>query len=123
MRGIDLMHNEVPRLGACEECWSCSSSRSRKISIVAILNCLILPGDDQHSLQASSLVTSLCIRSNEQYDVRIGGHNCIRIKNYLCHDLFSIILTISFLLYSFAVLTECNLSHLYNEWCHTKLTY
>jgi hypothetical protein len=35
-----------------------------KISIVAILNCLIFPGDDyldQHSSQASSLVTSLCI--------------------------------------------------------------
>ena len=38
-------------------------------------------------------------------------------------DFFSIMLTISFLLYCFAVLTECNLNHLYNEWCHLKLTY
>jgi hypothetical protein len=37
-----------------------------KISIVAIFNCLIFPGDDyydQRSSRASSLVTSLCIKS------------------------------------------------------------
>jgi hypothetical protein len=38
-------------------------------------------------------------------------------------DFFPLMLTISFLLYSFAVLTEYNLNHLYNEWCHMKLTY
>ena len=37
--------NDVTRLDACEECWSQQLSPG-KISIAAILNCLIFPGDD-----------------------------------------------------------------------------
>jgi hypothetical protein len=49
----------------------------------------------------------------------------IHIFTLLCHyilgyTLFSVFLTISFLLYSFAVLTQYNLNH-YNGWCHLKL--
>jgi hypothetical protein len=44
------------------------------------------------------------------------------VTNEKLSDLLSIMLTISFLLCSFAVLTEYNLNNLHNEWCHLKLT-
>ena len=59
---IDLMHNDVTRLDAREECWSQQSS-SGKIKQFKMATIQIFPGDDQHSSRASSLVTSLCIRS------------------------------------------------------------